>query len=77
MPPFISGSCQGEQCGFRLHIGNDKIICRKTAEHKVEETIFDDDPLPHRHPLTQYLCHTHFRLLMGPAADRLLEYEGP
>jgi hypothetical protein len=38
------------------------------AEHKVEETIFYDDPLPHRHPLTSYVCHAHFVWLMGPAA---------
>lgn len=54
---FVSGSCLGEKC-----------FCRSPAEHKVEETIFLDDPSPVRHPLTAYLCHEHFSMLMGPAA---------
>ncbi|WP_439398793.1 hypothetical protein ACRQ5Q_15385 [Bradyrhizobium sp. PMVTL-01] len=57
--PFVSGSCRGEKC-----------FCGADSEHKVEETIFHDDPLPHRHGLTAYLCHEHFRMVMGPAADR-------
>lgn len=55
---FVSGSCQGEACR-----------CGQPAEHKVEETIFHDDPLPHRHPLTSYVCHAHFVEIMGPAAE--------
>lgn len=54
---FVSLSCQGEKC-----------FCGKPAEHKVEETIFGDDPLPSRHPLTSYVCHGHFAQIMGPAA---------
>ena len=54
---FVSGCCEGEKC----HCGAD-------ASHKVEETIFHDDPIPHRHPLTTYLCHAHFVQAMGPAA---------
>lgn len=57
--PFVSKCCEGERCW-----------CAEPAEHKVEETIFADDPLPHRHPLTTYLCHLHFREMMGPAADK-------
>ena len=60
MTRFISGSCKGEKC-----------FCGAPAEHKVEETIFWDDPLQERHPLTSYICHAHFRKLMGPAADRV------
>lgn len=60
--PFISKCCGGERCGFKG--------CSVQAEHKVEETIFFDDPLPQRHPLTSYLCHHHFMAIMGPAADR-------
>jgi hypothetical protein len=54
---FISGACQGERCW-----------CSQPAEHKVEEAILFDDPLPNRHPLTTYVCHAHFRQMMGPAA---------
>jgi len=57
--PFVSACCEGERCR----------ICGSPAEHKVEETIFDDDPMPVRHPLTAYICHTHFVTLMGPAAN--------
>ncbi len=57
--PFISGCCMGEKCG----------LCCAPAEHKVEETIFMDDPMPQRHPLTSYVCHRCFKLIMGPAAD--------
>lgn len=57
--PFVSICCEGERC-----------FCGAQAEHKVEETIFDDDPHPIRHGLTRYICHAHFREIMGPAADR-------
>ncbi len=56
--PFVSGCCEGEKC-----------FCGAPAAHKIEETIFHDDPVPHRHPLTAYICHEHFRMVMGPAAD--------
>lgn len=56
--PFVSECCQGERCH-----------CGEPAEHKVEETIFDDDPIQSRHPLTAYICHKHFREIMGPFAD--------
>lgn len=54
----VSGTCFGERC-----------YCGELAEHKVEEAIPFDDPIPSRHPLTAYVCHRHFRLMMGPAAD--------
>lgn len=57
MSRFVSESCSGEICR-----------CGKRAEHKVEEVIFDDDPVPLRHPLTAYICHRCFSALMGPAA---------
>ncbi len=60
--PFVSRSCNGERCSFEG--------CSEPAEHKVEETIFHDDPIPNRHELTAYICHAHFRQIMGPAADR-------
>jgi hypothetical protein len=56
---FVSGCCEGERC-----------YCGAPAEHKVEETIFYDDPHPIRHPLTRYVCHAHFVQIMGPAANR-------
>jgi hypothetical protein len=57
--PFVSQYCKGERC-----------FCGEVAEHKVEETVFDDEPNPMRHPLTSYVCHAHFREIMGPAAER-------
>lgn len=56
--PFVSACCEGEHC-----------FCGAPAHHKVEETIFDDDPHRARHPLTTYICHPHFLMLMGPAAN--------
>lgn len=71
MDRVVSACCEGERCW-----------CGAPAEHKVEETIFPDDwslsdefaktqPLMMRgrHPLTAYVCHPHFRQMMGPAAD--------
>jgi hypothetical protein len=58
--PFVSGCCGGEICS----------LCGAPAEHKIGETIFYDDPMPRRHNLTAYICHKHFREIMGPAADR-------
>ena len=57
--PFVSASCQGERC-----------YCGKPAEHKIEETIFWDDPHQGRHPFTSYICHEHFVEIMGPAAEQ-------
>ena len=57
--PFVSAACAGERC-----------YCGELAEHKVEETIFADDPIPHRHELTAYLCHEHFCQIMGPVAKK-------
>lgn len=58
MSRFVSACCDGERC----------FICNKPAEHKVAEEIQFDDPLPNRHPLTSYVCHAHFRQIMGSAA---------
>ncbi len=60
--PFVSCCCEGELCSYEG--------CSAPAEHKVLENIFDDDPLPNRHELTAYVCHHHFRQIMGPAAGR-------
>ncbi len=54
---FVSKSCLGEKCS----------MCSKPAEHKVEETIFWDDPHQNRHPYTNYVCHDHFKQIMGSA----------
>lgn len=63
MPRFVSVSCNGEKC-----------FCGAEAKHKVEETIFHDDPYPKRHPYTAYICHEHFRMIMGPAVDYTGEF---
>jgi hypothetical protein len=62
---FVSATCKGEKCW-----------CGSPAEHKVEESIAPDDPMPNRHPLTRYICHVHFHQLMGPAADRMGREKG-
>lgn len=41
---------------------------RVPAAHKVGEEIFDDDPTPMRHNLTQYVCCVHYTAIMGPMA---------
>ncbi len=57
---FVSATCQGERC-----------FCGAPASHKVEEAIAYDDPNPNRHPLTSYVCRSHFRAIMGPIVDRI------
>ncbi len=52
---FVSGCCEGEKCS----------VCGKPATNKLEETIFQDDPYPMRHPLTAYVCKEHFRMIVG------------
>lgn len=54
---FVSACCEGEMC-----------FCGAPASAKVAEVIFHDDPLPHRHELTSYVCAAHFRQIMGSAA---------
>jgi len=58
---FVSIYCGGERCGQ----------CGKPAQHKVEETIFDDDPFQQRHPLTVYLCRFHFAQIMNRGFYRM------
>ena len=77
---MIPASCRGEKCGicFRKAIDNRELILGHEipseeldklyivmASHKVEEHIFDDDPNPIRHPLTQYVCCEHFKMIMA------------
>jgi hypothetical protein len=56
MKLHLPASCGGEKC----------TVCGEQAYHKLEETIFDDDPQPHRHPLTAYVCHHHFNMIVRP-----------
>lgn len=73
---FVSGCCQGEKC-----------FCGKDATHKIEETIFNDDPIQMRHPFTSYICCDCFRKIFGTAVacpvegqpsvkDRVIDDEG-
>jgi len=72
---FVSASCKGEYCsvcaravGYAIIQANDDSLpAINHATHKVGEEIPDDDPLPHRHNLTAYLCCSHFRNLFGTA----------
>ncbi len=53
-------------------IGEKCRICQKPAAAKVGEEIMSDDPNPHRHNMTAYLCEFHFIQVMGPAAIGIL-----
>jgi hypothetical protein len=57
--PFVSATCEGETCW-----------CGKPAIRKVGEEIPIDDPMPHRHNLTVYICAEHYSQLMGPRGAR-------
>lgn len=52
---YRSACTEGEPC----------TVCGTQAWRKVEETIFHDDPHPHRPPYTSYLCLEHFNAVMG------------
>lgn len=60
---FVSKCCKGETC-----------FCGQPAAHKVEETIFPDDPHQRRHPLTAYVCEKHFAQIMGPWGASLARF---
>jgi hypothetical protein len=53
---FISKCCIGEKCS----------VCGNDATNKLEETIFYDDLNSMRHPLTAYVCKTHFQMIVQP-----------
>ena len=61
--PWVSACCEGEKC-----------LCGAPAEFKIEETVFDDDPLPTRHPLTAYVCRKHFTMVMGTVGLDMIEW---
>ena len=63
---FVSESCEWELCGYTFSASG--VRCLAPATHKVGEEIMHDDPNPHRHNLTQYVCCEHFRAIVGPAA---------
>jgi hypothetical protein len=52
---FVSGTCIGEICS----------VCGKDATNKLGEEIPYDDPHPHRHNLTAYVCREHFLMIVG------------
>jgi hypothetical protein len=52
-----SGALAGEICH-----------CGEPAEHMLEEMVPLDDRNPYRAPLKAFLCSSHFREIMGPAA---------
>lgn len=58
-----SATCRTEICS----------ICGAEAAAKVGEEIAHDDPYPHRHNLTAYVCASHFAQIMGPLGQRLME----
>jgi len=65
-PRFVSGSCLGEICSICLkHLG-----IRVSATCKVGEEVAFDDPNPHRHNLTAYLCSKHFDEIFSSTTGR-------
>ena len=60
----LNKSCYGEvcSCGFGL-----------PAVKKIEEVIFEDDPLPSRHPYTQYVCQNCFEDIMRPYSKKHMQ----
>lgn len=64
MSAFISATCQGETCR-----------CGAPAVAKIGEEIAPDDPHPHRHNLTAYVCARHYALLLGPKAAQQVGYD--
>jgi hypothetical protein len=57
--PPTRGSYKGERCR----------ICGGPAEHRIEETICPDNAIPICRPLAAYLCHSHFREVMGLSTE--------
>jgi hypothetical protein len=57
---FVSASCKGERCS----------VCGEPAEAKLGEEIAHDDPMPHRHNLTAYVCREHFDMVLMPHKKR-------
>lgn len=60
----VSKFCGGKVCGPCLRYRHERV----PATHKLAEDIPPDDPLPHRHELTQYVCCAHYAMTMGPVA---------
>lgn len=63
---FTSAGCDGERC-----------FCGAPAAYKVGEEIAHDDPSPHRHNLTSYVCGPHLRQIMGPIVPYPLPIPAP
>lgn len=59
----LSHTVKGERC----------TMCNQPAAKKVEEVIFDDDPVPVRHPWTSYLCLLCFGRVMGPCVQQQID----
>lgn len=64
---FVSASCGGEVCRFGSGLND---TCEADATHKIEETVFHDDPHHVRHPMTAYLCCRHYELTMNTQCRR-------
>ncbi len=64
---WVSKSCGGEKCGM-CYRATGKLV---QATHKVGEELFDDDPGPPRHNLTQYVCCKHFSETFGIYAAKM------
>ena len=61
-----SKACVGEKCW-----------CGAPAAKKVGEEIAFDDPSPHRHNLTAYVCARHYAELMGPVGAKQVGFTAP
>ncbi len=67
--PWVCPYLEGARCS----------VCRKRATHKIGEEKCHDDPFPHRHNFTNYVCCEHFRMVLGEATvdycRRLLHHQ--
>lgn len=59
----VSSYCEGEVCGPCL-----RSVHKTGATHKISEELMPDEEQA-RHPLSQYVCCTHFKMLMGHHND--------
>jgi hypothetical protein len=71
---WTSKFCKGVGCHFNIfEADGTSNRCGKPAVMKVGEEIFDDDPFPHRHNLTAYICEKHAHLLLGSTGITITE----
>tara|TARA_R110000796_G_scaffold164498_3_gene281358 strand:+ start:1537 stop:2154 length:618 start_codon:yes stop_codon:yes gene_type:complete len=69
----IDALIDGDGYRSRYTVGEKCFVCKEEAYHKVNENVFDDDPIQTRHELTTYLCCKHFQMIMGNFAKKMCD----